>query len=360
VYYKDDWPQARERFAAFWHREIVDRCCVGVTAPRRSAGRAGAPAPLEGTDLLAWWMDPEVTLKHQEEVFASTFYGGEAFPVTAINLGASIMAAFFGSPPEFHTDTVWYPGIIQDWSVDTLRFDPARNPYYRMVIENTRYYVQQSQGRFFVGHAELGTAMDVLSLLRGMQNLCLDMLDRPGAVQSALALLADTWVQVHDEIYHITRDCNDGGCCLTWMMTWAPAPHAQIACDFSAIMSPGMFSRFTLPELQRYLAWNEYATYHWDGPDAIKHLDAVLTLEGIKAIQWTPGAGQERTSSHRWLPHYKRIQAAGKCLYLLADIDEVEILLRELSSRGLYIRTYAGSQEEACDLLRQVARWTRD
>jgi len=360
VYYKEDWPEARERFEAYWHREIVDRCCIGVTAPRRGAVRAPAPIPAGGEELRRWWMDPEVTLKYQEGIFARTFYGGEAFPNTTINLGASIMAAFYGSSPEFHPDTVWYPSIIRDWSMDRLQFDPATNPYYRMVIENTRYYVQESRGRYFVGHAELGTAMDVLSLLRGMQDLCFDMLDRPREVEQALAMLADTWVRVHDEIYRLTRECNDGGCCLAWMMTWAPGPHAQIACDFSAIMSPAMFAQFTLPELARYLQWNEYATYHWDGPDAVKHLDALLAIEGIKAIQWTPGAGQERTSSPRWLPLYKRVQAAGKCLYLLAEIDEVETLLQELSSRGLFISTHADSEDEARELLRKVASWTHE
>jgi hypothetical protein len=37
-----------------------------------------------------------------------------------------------------------------------------------MVMENTRYYVQESKGRYFAGHAELGTAIDILSLLRAV------------------------------------------------------------------------------------------------------------------------------------------------------------------------------------------------
>jgi hypothetical protein len=59
-------------------------------------------------------MDPVWTLKRHLDTFANTFYGGEAFPVTEINLGALVMAAFFGSPPEFRPETVWYPKIIHD------------------------------------------------------------------------------------------------------------------------------------------------------------------------------------------------------------------------------------------------------
>jgi hypothetical protein len=305
-------------------------------------------------------MDPEWTLKRHLDIFANTFYGGEAFPVTEINLGASFMAAFFGSPPEFRPETVWYPEIIGDWVTDKLEFDPTTNPYYQMVIENTRYYVQEGRGRYFVGHAELGTATDILSLLRGMQNLCYDMIDRPEVVKKAIDLLADTWVQVHEEIYTLVKECNDGGSCLAWMQTWAPGRHAQMACDFSAIMSPTMFDKFVVPELSRYIDWNDYATYHWDGPDAVKHLDALLKIDGIDVIQWTAGAGQARQSSHRWLPLYKKIQAAGKGLYLYCSIEEVETLLQELSPHGLFIRTWASSEDEARDLLRKVGKWTRE
>jgi len=145
------------------------------------------------------------------------------------------------------------------------------------------------------------------------------------------------------------------------MQTWAPGPHYQMSCDFSAILSPEMFRRFILPELDGYMSVNEYSVYHWDGPDALKHLDALLGLPALRAIQWTPGAGQPRTSSPRWMPYLKRVQAAGKCLILpCAEPDEVKALLTELSSRGLFISTYAASEDDARALLGRVAKWTHD
>lgn len=356
--YKDDWPQAKQRLEAFWRKETIDRCCIGVVAPRKGYSCDPEPIPEEHNALVKWWIDPEVTLTRMLRTFERTYYGGEAFPVTEINLGASVMAAFFGSEPVFRPETVWYPQIIEDWDRDRLVFDPATNPHYRMVIENTRYYVEQSRGRYFVGFAELGSSMDILSLLRGMQILCYDMLDRGDVVKVAINRLVDAWLTVHEELYQIGRECNEGGSILAWMKTWAPGRHDQMACDFSAILSPRMFIEFAVPEIKRYLEWNEFATYHWDGPDAVKHLGTILALEDIDVIQWTPGAGQARTSSPRWMPLYKRIQAAGKGLYLLADIDEVETLLTELSSRGLYIKTSADSEEEAKDLLRKAERWS--
>ena len=37
MHYKPDWPMAKKRLEAFWHNEILDRCCVAVFAPRKTS-----------------------------------------------------------------------------------------------------------------------------------------------------------------------------------------------------------------------------------------------------------------------------------------------------------------------------------
>jgi hypothetical protein len=145
------------------------------------------------------------------------------------------------------------------------------------------------------------------------------------------------------------------------MQTWAPGSHYQMSCDFSAVLSPKLFREFILPEIRAYLKVNEYSVYHWDGPDAIKHLDNLLAIPEIDAIQWTQGEGQAPATDPRWIANYLRIQRVGKKLILpFVEIGEVETLLSHISSRGLMIRTRASSEEEARELLRKVAQWTRD
>jgi hypothetical protein len=51
---------------------------------------------------------------------------------------------------------------------------------------------------------------------------------------------------------------------------------------------------------------------------------------------------------------------AGKCIHIFCDPDEVEILLSNLSSRGLFLVTKTDTEEEAKSLLKQAAKWTRD
>ena len=271
------------------------------------------------------------------------------------------MAAFFGSRAELRPETVWYHPVVEDWESAELRFDKATDSLYRATIEATRYYVAESRERYLVSLPELGSASDDLSLLRGMQPLVLDMIERPQPVKAALAQLAEAWVEINEELYAIASEANDGGCPIEWMQSWAPGRHYQMSCDFSAVLSPALFDEFIVPELRTYLQVNDYAVYHWDGPDAVKYLDSLLAIDEIEAIQWTQGAGSPPASDPLWITQYRKIQAAGKKLILpFVEITEVETLLSQLSSRGLLMATHAQSEDEARRLLRQVERWTRD
>lgn len=359
--YRDGWDQSRQRFLAFWQRELVDRCCIAIRAPRKDAAPYPSfPAPQTHADLVREWLDPDLNLRRMLAGFERSYYGGEAYPAATMCVGASVMAAFYGAGVEFRRETVWFHPCLEglrghDWTLDL-----AAAPLYRETIAAARHYAREARGRYLVGLPELGSVIDNLSLLRGMESLVLDMLEDPAEVTRAVQALTRVWAQVHREMYDIALPANGGGC-LPWMQTWAPGPNYQMSCDFSAVLSPELFRAFSIPELQGYLRVNDYGIYHWDGPDAVKHLDALLEVRDLKAIQWTPGDGQAPTYSSRWLPHYHRIQAAGKCLILpFVGAHEVEPLMRELSSRGLLMCVWVRSEDEARELLRGVARWTRD
>ncbi len=51
---------------------------------------------------------------------------------------------------------------------------------------------------------------------------------------------------------------------------------------------------------------------------------------------------------------------AGKAVHVSVEPWEVELMMRELSSRGLLMQTRVDSEEEARDLIVKVAQWTHD
>jgi hypothetical protein len=373
MYYKDDWDQAKKRLEAFWNEgEIIDRCCVGVFAPRKSSKLPAFPelqwgpwlGGMEEFDdddeksIREWWVDPEQNYQRMNTWFENTYFGGEAIPCTYVNWGAMAMAAFYGSPPAFKKTSAWYPVVIDDWGEWKWKFDKATNQYWQQTVAIVDYLLAKNNGRYFVGTPEFGTAGDLLSLMRGMDNLSMDLYEHPEAVKEAIDVIGNTWVDLHEEIYQKTQPVNDGGV-LAWMSLWSPGRHSQLACDFSTVISPEMFREFFVPEIEKEADWCEYATYHLDGPKAMNsHLDTLLEIDSIHIIEWTPGAGSPPTYSAQYIPQYKKIQAAGKRLYLLADKTEIEPILAELSPKGLYLCTQADSEDEANEILKKVEQWS--
>jgi hypothetical protein len=128
--------------------------------------------------------------------------------------------------------------------------------------------------------------------------------------------------------------------------------------DMSVMISPSMFEEFIMPELQAQSRWMDRSTYHFDGIDQLKHLDLLLSLERLDMIQWTNVAGQP--SPLKFIDVFRRIQAAGKCLLLSLDPKDIQFVMEQLSSKGLYLLTSASSQEEAESIISMVETLTHD
>jgi hypothetical protein len=72
--------------------------------------------------------------------------------------------------------------------------------------------------------------------------------------------------------------------------------------------------------------------------DALRHLDAILEIKNLNAIQWTPGVGEPQGGDARWYPLYKKILSSGKSVMpCWVTLDELEPLLDHVGSAGLNI-----------------------
>ncbi len=78
------------------------------------------------------------------------------------------------------------------------------------------------------------------------------------------------------------------------------------------MMSPEDFRKYIQPSLRSQSENVDHVLYHLDGPAAIKHMDALMEIEGIDALQWTSGdAGPDGTLPD-WDVIYDKAIAAGK------------------------------------------------
>lgn len=346
--YKEDWPQAEERFRAWWEREIVDRVAIKVTAPRR---KAHFPSP---ADLRQQWTDPEYIIAKNEENFASTFWSGEAFPCLFVNLGPSIMSAYLGCPLHLAETTTWQSPIVEDWNASlNLCFD-ENNQWWQLTKRITETAVEAGKDKYFVTITDLGGVGDVLSHLRAPEWLCQDLISQPEKIKEWRDRLLELWFRLYEELHQVIQRAMTGSS--SWMSVWSPGCNYALQCDFSGMISPKMFAEFFLPEIQAQCRWLDHSIYHLDGPGAIGHLDLLLEIPELDAIQWVPGAGAPPPV--QWMNLLKKIQRAGKGLHISVDKQDVETLLSELSPKGLMIATSCDSIEEAKDLLKKAEHWT--
>jgi hypothetical protein len=105
--YKEDWEESRHRFEALWQREIIDRCCIAVTAPRNILINSNVEYR-ETDELREKWLNVEYRYNNFINEISHTYYGGEAFPNFWVNLGPGVISSFIGSSYKLGENTVWF------------------------------------------------------------------------------------------------------------------------------------------------------------------------------------------------------------------------------------------------------------
>lgn len=304
------------------------------------------------------WTDLDYLSGAKEYEHASTFYGGEAFPVwdggTEVH---SSMAAFLGCPVTLEMETTWLDPVLttDDWDVTSLRLDP-QNRWWQFHLALLRRGLQECAGKSI---PSLGTLMgvgDVLAALRGSERLLMDVATEPERVCEAELCLMDLWMRVHDLCYEMLREAAEGSTC--WFNLWSPGRFYVAMNDFSYMISPRSFRQVFLPAIERQTQYLDHIVYHVDGVGAFGHVPALLELAKLQAIQILPGEG--KPSPLHYLDTLRLVQSAGRNLHITIPPEEVETALELLSARGLYISTRCKSEEEARALLRNAEKWSHD
>ena len=351
--YKPDWPEARQRHQAFWEREIVDRVCLAIRAPQDEQ----VPMPVAETYEAAV-TDIDYHLSVQRALLNNTYYGGDALPGMDSQVG---WLAFGGEPifieeHESHIGaTVWIQPTILEWDETPYRFDP-QNKWCQRYFQLYERIIEDCQGEYLVAAPGLLPPTETLACLRGAESLCIDLVDHPDEVRATQLAIREAYKWVYERYFDIIDAEHRGSA--AWGI-WAPGRHSYITCDFSANIGPRHFREFITPELEDLSSYHDYSLFHVDGPECIRHVPALLEVDTLPCLQFTPGAAARATvGTLAFLDLYKQIQQAGKCAVILATYEEVEPLLQELDPRGIFIHTSAPSVEAADTLARDAIRWS--
>ncbi len=334
----------KDKLRAWWEGAEMRTPCLLMTTPDPSA----LPIP-ETDDLEQYWWDVDWGIEFALRRIASRQNLGVALPYHWPDWGASTFAGVLGARMQMvGKETFWaYP--VCDRLEDVLSIDlGADNLFARTVNEMTRRSVACSTDHHFVACYPMVGIADILAGLYGTEKLLLAMLEEPVGVRRAMQHLTRLWLEEFERVSALIESAGNPGH-MTWMAIWAPGRACATQEDFSYMISSEMYRQFCLPPLMELIDSLDYAMYHLDGPGALTHLDALLSIPKLRAIQWVPGAGREAVP--QWYELIHRILKGRKSVEVFARPEEVPDLVREVSSRGLLIHCGEISEEEADWLL---------
>ncbi len=358
--YKPDWNEAKEHFLAWWEGEAFGRCGLAVTAPL--ANPPAVEPPTFPTDPVQRWTDLDFISALNSYHHATTFYGGEAFPVWEAGYpGHAAIPAFLGCPTTLDMETGWWDPIFtdDDWDVRSLLID--RDGYWwKWTLEMLHRAAQESAGRSLPSIGAFGGCGDTLAALRGTWDLLFDVKRVPDRVLQAELHLMEMWEEVYETFYQIvSRDAGGsslGSTC--WFRLWSPGRFYSTHNDFSYMISPTMFGELFVPAIERQTRFLDHTVHHVDGISAFRHIPMLLELPRLQAYQILPGAG--KPSPLHYLDTLRLVQAGRRNLHITIPPEEVEPALELLSARGLFIQTHCETEEQARHLLKQAEKWSHD
>jgi len=360
--YIDDAEKRIERHKAFWEGEVIDRPVVTILGMNNNAivHPGFSMLPPASSEMFKWYTDAEWRLKNFRLACDNSTWVGDRLPMVFLNLGAAGHAGFFKGMKNVFSDA----GLIFENELDednpSLEFD-ENSIWYKKTLEMAQYLVDESNGDYLVSQSDCCGNADVLAAVKGTDSLLMDMILGADYIKPAMDKIQKAYERIHKEVYDIVRDNNNGASGIGWLHTYAPGLSAQIQSDICCMISPELFEKYIVPELEAQCEMLDYPLYHLDGQEVVRHLDHLLSVEKLKAIQWTRVDGQP--SPVEFIDVMKKIQAAGKSLLVLFDtIEEVDILTQNLSSKGLHLHTNfaAMSDDDANEIIKVVERNTHD
>jgi 5-methyltetrahydrofolate--homocysteine methyltransferase len=340
--HKADFDDAAAQWIKFWQGTNT-RPAVSAVRPKKGVKPVEKPPYASGSQgdfapiidqLLAWAETHE--------------FLADAIPFYYLEFGADHFAALLGA------DLTFTPGDPAGWAVPCvpdlasaeIRFDRS-GTWWQRTVEFAQALRARCDGRVMIAANTLVSNLDALAALHGSQNLLMAMVETPDAVHRALAQIDKAHGEVLTALGELLGYREQGS--ITRHGMYARGPINVPQCDFSCMISPEMFREFVVPYLRQEMRRYDGVEYHLDGPDAIRHLEALCGLPELDVIQWVPGTGNPEKQD--WTLLFDRIDALGKGQIRGGKPADVCRIWQQYRSRAIFFGLQAESQTEVEDCL---------
>ena len=339
--WKQNLEKTKQHYINWWnHKGIVlnmwEHFQEGVTP------HADIPEPKPYRNLDQRWFDPEWRAQYLDWYVAHSSLKADILPVANTQLGPGSLAAILGGVFEGGEDTIWiHPNPNY---TDDIKFD-SQHPNWLLHKALLSACKRRAQGHYYVGMPDLMEGLDVLAALFGTDRILLDTVMNPERLEHQVQQVNDIYFHVFDELYDIIREGDEMAFC--YFSSWAPGKMSKLQSDISTMISVDDYRRFVQPFIREQCQKIEYTLYHLDGVGAMHHLDALLEIKELNAIQWTPGVGEPQGGSPKWYDLYKKILANGKSIMACwVTLPELRPLLDAIGPDGIHLEMDFHNEQE--------------
>lgn len=351
---KPDFEKSRLRYDAFWRRAVIDRPPVDIKLVRPDA------RSIPTRQYASWdeqWLDVDFRSEQLAAQLAATDFVADALPIAWPNLGPEIYSAWCGCEYHFTEGSGWSQPLVHDWDKDIqkARLDMG-HPLFRLCERFTDNLLELGRGKFLVGLTDFHSGGDHVAALRDPQQLAIDMVENLDHVKSELVHSQIEYFMAYDRFYDRIKAGGSFAC--SWMGSLFGEGKFYIPSnDFSCMVSKRMFDEVFLEGIAAECRFLDQSIYHLDGPGALRHLDSLLEIRELDAVQWVCGAGNE--GYHRWVEVYQKIQRAGKALTLDVAVEELPMVFETLRPEGVYFMSIGGigDRETADEVVKRIEKW---
>ena len=351
--WKSNLEETKQRYINWWnHKGIILNMWEHFQEGVQPHAEIIPPAPAK--DLSQKWFDPQWRAEYLDWYVAHSSLKADILPVANTQLGPGSLAAILGGVFEGGEDTIWihpHPDFT-----DEIVFNPE-HPNWILHKELLKACKAKANGHYFVGMPDLMEGLDVLAALKGTDRVLLDTVMQPEILEQQMQQINDIYFKVFDELYDIIREGDEMAFC--YFSSWAPGKMSKLQSDISTMISQDDYRRFVQPFIREQCQKIDYTLYHLDGVGAMHHLPALLEIEELNAIQWTPGVGEPQGGSPKWYDLYKKILACGKSVMACwVTLDELKPLLDHIGADGVHLEMDFHNEKEVEQAMRIVEEYT--
>lgn len=306
--------QVLENHEKWWQREL-DRPLIGgiVTDAHEPDHTASAPFPTQA-NCLDFSHSPESVIDAVDAQLSRYEFFGDGYPRFDLSFfGPGVLSAFCGARADNTSGNMWFFPFEEDVSRLHVHYD-REHPIAQRIRTLMHAGMEKWQGHVIIAMPDLGGIMDVIASLCGTENLLYALTDEPKEVHRLILETEQAWDEAYRDFAAILRP---QGMFTDWNGILSRSESYIPQCDFAYMLGPRMFEEFVLPTLRRNTERFSHTIYHLDGVGQLCHLDMLLSLPALDAVQWVYGMGKPGPA--HWKDVYRRILDAGKQIMLIDD-----------------------------------------